>query len=138
MAPSDDNTSNNETKIVELEDEIEGGNVGNTDYYFDRIGEPVPIKTHDSIFVAHSGGFCVARTKDVIASAKDIKDKGSGSSIQELSVVDVPIGKVHILAISAENSTLAACIDRNVYFFPLNSLLNKVRYATPPFHFCSS
>lgn len=152
MAPSDGNTSNNETKIVELEDEIEGGNVGTTDYYFDRIGEPVPIKPHDSnfdvesppsqplavselhglIFVAHSCGFCVARIKDVIASAKDIKDKGSGSSIQELSVVDVPIGKVHILAISAENSTLAASIDRNVHFFPLNSLLNKVRYTTLP------
>ncbi|XP_059429559.1 nuclear pore complex protein NUP214 isoform X2 [Corylus avellana] len=145
MAPSDDNTSNNGPKIVELEDEIEGGNVGTTDYYFDRIGEPVPIKPHDSnfdaesppsqplavselrglIFVAHSGGFCVARTEDVIASAKDIKDKGSGSSIQELSVVDVPIGKVHILAFSAENSTLAASIDRNVHFFPLTSLLNK-------------
>lgn len=29
------------------------------------------------IFFAHFGGFCVARTVDIIASAKDIKDKGN-------------------------------------------------------------
>jgi hypothetical protein len=97
MAPYDDNTSNNETKIVELEDEIEGEHVDIADYYFDRIDEFVPIKPHDSnfnvesppsqslaifelqglIFVAHFGGFCVAKAIDVIASAKDIKDKGN-------------------------------------------------------------
>ncbi|KAF5448069.1 hypothetical protein F2P56_033569 [Juglans regia] len=138
-------SNNNKVKVVELDDEIEGEHVDTTDYYFDKVGEPVPIKLQDSNFdagsppsqplaiseihglivVAHSGGFCVARTKDVIASAKDIKEKGSGPSIQELSVVDVPIGKVHILAISTDNSTLAAAIASDVHFFPLNSLLNK-------------
>ncbi|KAG2675323.1 hypothetical protein I3760_13G178000 [Carya illinoinensis] len=138
-------SNNNKVQVVELDDEIEGGHVDTTDYYFVKVGEPVPIKLQDSNFdlgsppsqplavseihglivVAHSGGFCVARTKDVIASAKDIKEKGSGSSIQELSVVDVPIGKVHILAISTDNSTLAAAIASHVHFFSLNSLLKK-------------
>jgi hypothetical protein len=31
------------------------------------------------IFIAHFGGFCVARTVDVIVLAKDIKDKGNNS-----------------------------------------------------------
>lgn len=140
------NSNSDNAKVVELGDKIEGGRVDTTDYYFDKIGEPLPIKPEDSnfdvgsppsqplavserhslVFVAHSGGFCVARTKDVIASAKDIKDKGSGRSIQELSVADVPIGKVHILAISNGNSTLAASIASGVYFFSLDSLLRKV------------
>lgn len=143
-------SNNNKVKVVELDDEIEGGHVDTTDYYFVKVGEPVPIKLQDSnfnagsppsqplavseihglIFVAHSGGFCVAKTKDVIASAKDIKEKGNGPSIQELSVVDVPIGKVHILAISTDNSILAASIASHVHFFSLKSLLNKVRYST--------
>ena len=134
------------TKMIELQDEVEGEFVNNTDFYFDQIGEPLPIKPSDSdsdpifdlqalpsqplavselhrlIFVAHSDGFCVARTKDAIDSAKS----SPSSSIQELSIVDVPIGKVHILALSTDNSTLAASVASNIHFFSVSSLLNRV------------
>ncbi|KAM7466240.1 hypothetical protein LguiB_013802 [Lonicera macranthoides] len=50
-----------------------------------------------------SPGFCVARTKNIMGSAKE---GGSGSSIQELSLVDVLIGEVSILVLSADSSTL--------------------------------
>ena len=80
------------SKMIELQDEIEGECVNNTNFYFDQIGEPLPIKPsnfdsdsdfdsdpifnlqalpsqplavsklHCLIFVAHSDGFYVART----------------------------------------------------------------------------
>nr|XP_023903530.1 nuclear pore complex protein NUP214-like [Quercus suber] len=131
------------TKMIELQDEVEGECVNNTDFYFDQIGEPLPIKPSDSdpifdlqalpsqplavsehhrlIFVAHSDGFCVARTKDAIDSAKS----SPPSSIQELSIVDVPIGKVHILALSTDNSTLAASVASHIHFFSVSALLNQ-------------
>ena len=85
--------------MIELQDEIEGKCVNNTDFYFDQIGEPLPIKSSDSdsdpifdlqtlpsqplavaelhclIFVAHFDGFCIARTKDAIDSAKNQQTK---------------------------------------------------------------
>lgn len=71
-------------------------------------------------------GFYVARTKDVMASAEEIKEKQTGPSIQELSLVDVPIGKVSILALSADDSLLAAIIASHVHFFAVSALLHKV------------
>ncbi|XP_019055049.1 PREDICTED: nuclear pore complex protein NUP214 isoform X2 [Nelumbo nucifera] len=139
---------------VVLEEEKEGNREESADYYFDKVGEPVPLKPHDSvfdleslpaqplavseqfsaIFVAHPEGFCVARTKDVIELAKDIKNKGSSSCIQELSIVDVPLGKVYILALSMDSSTLAAAVGGDVHFFLVDSLLKKEK--NPSFH-CS-
>ncbi|CAL5404785.1 unnamed protein product [Camellia sinensis] len=132
--------------IVELDEEVEGDHQGSDDYCFIGIGEPVPVSGYDPefdpesppsqplavserfgglIFVAHSTGFCVTRTKDVIKSAKEIEEKGIGLSIQELGVVDVPIGKVYILALSANSSTLAASIGGDIHFFSVSSLLDK-------------
>lgn len=71
-------------------------------------------------------GFCVARTEAVIESAKEIKNKGSGSSIQDLSVVDVPIANVRILALSTDSSMLAASVGGDIHFFSVHSLLKKV------------
>lgn len=68
----------------------------------------------------------MARTEAVIELAKEIKEKGSGSSIQELSVVDVPIANVRILALSTDSSTLAASVGGDIHFFSVDSLLNKV------------
>jgi nuclear pore complex protein Nup214 len=130
-------------KIIELSDEVEGDVVGTKNYRFSKIGEPVPINSdadsvfdpqsspsqpvaiserHNLIFVAHSTGFCVARTNDVIEFAKTGK---SGSSIQQLSVVDVSIGKVSILALSSDSSALAAIIDGDIDFFDVTTLLNQ-------------
>ncbi|GAB4845826.1 hypothetical protein Ancab_024829 [Ancistrocladus abbreviatus] len=139
-------TADSELRTIGFEEEIEEGDrIETTDYFFDKIGEAVPLKPSDFLFdlqnlpaqplavserfrllfVAHASGFCVARTKDVINAAQEIKERGSASSIQELSIVDVPIGKVDILALSTDSSTLAATVGREIQFFPVNSLLAK-------------
>ncbi|XP_019461887.1 PREDICTED: nuclear pore complex protein NUP214 isoform X2 [Lupinus angustifolius] len=131
--------------IINVEDELEGELVGTTDYFFSKIGETVPLKGNGSIFdleslpshpialsqrlrlifVAHTSGFFVVRTKDVIDSAKQFKDKGTGSSVEELSLVDVSIGRVHILALSTDNSLLAASVSGQVQFYLVDSFVNK-------------
>uniref|UniRef100_A0A2P2KIN4 Uncharacterized protein MANES_15G110800 n=1 Tax=Rhizophora mucronata TaxID=61149 RepID=A0A2P2KIN4_RHIMU len=132
-------------KGIIIEEEIEGEHVESIDYFFDRIGKGIPISSnspvfqlqsppsrplavsqhHFLIFLAHSSGFYAARTKDVMDAAEEMKAKGSASSIQDLCVVDVPIGKLHILALSSDSSTLAATIASDIYFFAVASLLNK-------------
>lgn len=62
-----------------------------------------------------------------MASAAEIKERGSSSSIQELSVVDVPLPNLNILELSTDSSTLAATADANIHFFSVDSLLDKVR-----------
>ncbi|KAJ1391374.1 putative nuclear pore complex protein [Sesbania bispinosa] len=126
-------------------EELEGESVCTTDYFFVKIGESLPLKANDSnfdletlpsqplalserfrlTFVAHSSGFYVARTKDLIDSAKEFKDKGSGSSVQELSLIDVPVGRVRILALSTDNSTLAASVAGDITFYSVHSFLSK-------------
>nr|GMC96171.1 nuclear pore complex protein NUP214 isoform X2 [Ipomoea batatas] len=124
-------SSSNANAIIKLEEEIEGDQIGSRDYRFCRIGEPVPIKADGIspfdpenevpplqplavserfrlIFVAHSDGFCVARTNEVLASAKEIKDERKELSVQESCIVDISIGLVSILALSADESLLAA------------------------------
>lgn len=68
----------------------------------------------------------MVRIKDVIASAQEIKNGGTCSSVQDLSIVDVSIGKVHILAVSTDNSVLAAVVAGDVHIFSVQSLLDKV------------
>ncbi|KAL2944829.1 hypothetical protein RDABS01_033176 [Bienertia sinuspersici] len=77
------------------------------------------------IFAAHSSGFCVAKIKDVVAAAEEVKDKGSGVSVQELSVVDVDIGRVSILALSVDSSFVSADVEGEIQCFSVDSLLNK-------------
>ncbi|KAL8484343.1 hypothetical protein ACS0TY_026863 [Phlomoides rotata] len=132
--------------VIELDEEIDGDEVGSRNYRFSRIGEPVPVTSDGAfqfephshpcqplavserfrlLFVAHPQGFYVARTKDVMASAEAIKEKKIGLCIQELCLVDVPIGKVSILALSADDSLLAASVGSCVHFFALSALLHK-------------
>ncbi|KAL6500068.1 hypothetical protein OROGR_027978 [Orobanche gracilis] len=128
--------------LVELAEEIDGDQIGSRNYRFSKIGESIPMNLEFDpqclpsqplavserlrlLFVAYPQGFCVARTKDVIATAEEIKEKQKGPSIQELSLVDVPIGKVSILALSADESLLAACVASHVHFFAASALLHK-------------
>lgn len=62
-------------------------------------------------------------------SAEELKNGGTGPCIQELSVVDVSVGKISILALSADSSMLAASVGSDLYFFSVEGLLNKVRDA---------
>ena len=52
--------------------------------------------------------------------------KGNGSPIQQLSLVDVPIGKVHILALSSDNALLAASASGDMRFYLVENFLRKV------------
>lgn len=126
-------------------EELEGEVVGTTDYFFVKIGEAVPLKDSDSnfdvealpteplvvsecfrlTFVAHSSGFFVARTKDLIDSANEFKEKESGSPVQKLSLVDVSIGRVRVLALSTDNSMLAASVSGDIWFYSVENFLNK-------------
>lgn len=71
-------------------------------------------------------GFCVARTNEVLASAKEIKDERKELSVQESCIVDISIGLVSILALSADESLLAATVGSEINFFPVSTLLLKV------------
>ncbi|KAF5822952.1 hypothetical protein HanXRQr2_Chr01g0032931 [Helianthus annuus] len=134
------------TNVVKVTEELDGDQIPTRNYRFSIIGEPVPIISDadftfdmDSlpsrplavserfgvIFVVHSSGFSVARMKDVIDAAEELKNGVDGSCIQELSVVDVSLGKVSILALSADSSMLAASVGLNLYFFSVDGLLNK-------------
>ncbi|KAL2327625.1 hypothetical protein Fmac_021052 [Flemingia macrophylla] len=126
-------------------EEVEGEVVGTTDYFFVKIGEAVPLKASDSnfdvgtlpsqplavserfrlTFVAHSSGFFVARTKDLIDSANKFKDEGSGTPVQQLSFVDVSIGRVRALAVSTDNLTLAASVSGDIRFYSVENFIKK-------------
>lgn len=141
MEVAEDHTAN-----IQLDDDVEGAHIGSADYCFVPVGEPVPVVPGDEpefdiqsppllplavseqfalIFVAHSNGFFVARTKEVIQLAKEIKEKNSGLSMIESCIVDVPIGKVYILALSADSSSIAATVGGDIHFFSVSSLLDK-------------
>ncbi|KAK1365650.1 nuclear pore complex protein NUP214 [Heracleum sosnowskyi] len=132
----------------ELIDQVDGNQLVSKNYQFCRIGEPISIDSDVGsgiydlekppsqplalserfglLFIAHSTGFCVAKTRDVI----DASNKSQGrASVQELSVVDVPIGKVSILALSADSSTLVVSVDdsAHLHFFSVTDLLKKER-----------
>ncbi|KAK9156544.1 hypothetical protein Scep_003118 [Stephania cephalantha] len=132
---------------IELNEEREGDFECSEDFFFTKIGESVPLKAENSsfdlgshpaqplavsesseaVFVAHSEGFYVAKTRDVVAAAKELGKKKSGVCVQELCVVDVPIGQVHVLALSSDSSTLAACVGSQIHFYNVSALLNKER-----------
>ncbi|KAI4386315.1 hypothetical protein MLD38_004256 [Melastoma candidum] len=135
---------------IDLTEEAEGDRTSVSDHvFFHSVGEPIRIRPKGSaaadgvsdsaywfptqpvvasdklglLFVAHSSGFCVARTKDVMEAAKG---KGSGGcSVTEMSVVNVDVGNVRLLALSRDSSVLAVCAGCNVSFFSVDALCNK-------------
>ncbi|CAN0887469.1 Nuclear pore complex protein NUP214 [Linum grandiflorum] len=141
--------ASSEVRVIQLEEEEDGPQITNNDYFFDKIGMPIPIlkqsspppfdltnppsrplavsEAHRLIFLAHSSGFCVARTKDVIDAAVQMTGTSNSDSpcVQQLSFVDVPIANVCILSLSADSSTLAVAAGGQLHFFTVASLLNK-------------
>ncbi|KAK9058519.1 hypothetical protein SSX86_023361 [Deinandra increscens subsp. villosa] len=133
------------TNVVRVTEEIDGDQIPSRNYRFSVIGEPVPITSDadfkfdlenlpsrplavserfEVVFVAHSSGFSVVRMKDVMDAAEELKNGVESSCIQELSVVNVSLGNVSILALSADSSMLAASDGLNLYFFSVDGLLN--------------
>ncbi|XP_074310899.1 nuclear pore complex protein NUP214 [Silene latifolia] len=124
---------------------IEGEHVETDDYFFCKVGAAIPLTSDDDVFdtdavpskplvlsprfglvfAAHSTGFCVAKTKDVYDATKEIKVNGSGSTVKELSIVDVDIGRVSILCLSDDSSCVSAVVGNEIHFFAVDSLLNK-------------
>ncbi|KAK9750101.1 hypothetical protein RND81_02G173400 [Saponaria officinalis] len=135
----------NPPKTLKIEEIIDGEHLETDDYFFCKVGDSIPLSSNDPVFstdsvpskplalsqrfgvvfAAHSSGFCVAKTKDVIAAAKEIKAKNSGCTVQELSVVDVDIGRVSILALSEDSTHVAVVVANEIHFFAVNSLFNK-------------
>ncbi|KAH0469100.1 hypothetical protein IEQ34_002332 [Dendrobium chrysotoxum] len=135
------------TRLLIPKEEIEGDRQGTMDFVFCRIGEPVPLlpthsdsafdlsnppfqplavsERHRLLFLAHTKGFLIANTKDVIELAKGVK--GKGTCVQRSSVLDVQIGRVSILALSGDNSMLAAAVGGEIHLFFVQSLLDKVQ-----------
>ncbi|KAL3850357.1 hypothetical protein ACJIZ3_012239 [Penstemon smallii] len=129
--------------LIELDEEIDGDEIGSRNYRFSKVGESVPLGKSEFdpnclpaqplavserfrlLFVAHPQGFYVAKTEALRVSAEDIKEKGAGQSVAELSLVDVHLGNVSILAVSSDDSFLAATVDSHVHFFAVSALLHK-------------
>ncbi|XP_020698976.1 nuclear pore complex protein NUP214 isoform X3 [Dendrobium catenatum] len=135
------------TRLLIPKEEVEGDRQGTMDFVFCRIGEPVPLmpahsdsafdlsnppfqpiavsERHRLLFLAHTKGFLIANTKDVIELAKGVK--GKGTCVQRSSVLDVQIGRVSILALSGDNSMIAAAVGGEIHLFFVLSLLDKVQ-----------
>ncbi|CAO2835867.1 unnamed protein product [Amaranthus hypochondriacus] len=148
------NDSNLNTKSLHVEEELQGESFDTSDYFFCSVGEKISVVSDDSsydindlpskplviaerfglVFVAHSSGFCVSKIKDVVDAAKEIKDKGSGCSIQELSVVNVNIGRVSILALSVDSSLISSVGGGVIQCFSVDSLFKQ---DTKPLFSCS-
>jgi len=65
------------------------------------------------------------RTKELIEASKEAREKGKASTrcAQYCCVADVPLPGVSLIALSHDESVLAACTDTEIQFFSLASLL---------------
>ncbi|BFI29606.1 nuclear pore complex protein Nup214 [Marchantia polymorpha subsp. ruderalis] len=75
---------------------------------------------------AHSRGFSVAKTADLILVAEKLKDKSNaGQTAQEKSVVNVTVANIRFLSLSNDELTVAVCSGGSVMFYDLPSLVLK-------------
>ncbi|PIA53292.1 hypothetical protein AQUCO_00900103v1 [Aquilegia coerulea] len=131
--------------IIKLDDEVEGNWITSEDLLFQKIGASLPLnpqsssfdldnpptqalavsEKHEALFLAYPEGFYVAKTRDAIEAAKLLKEKGKGYSIEDISVVNIQIGRISILALSKDSSTLVASVGAHLHFYSVTSLLNK-------------
>ncbi|XP_024313585.1 nuclear pore complex protein NUP214 isoform X2 [Brachypodium distachyon] len=76
---------------------------------------------------ARSGnqGFMAVRTKALIEASKEARAKGKASTrcARDCCVADVPLPGVSLLALSGDDSVLAACTGTEIHFFSPASLL---------------
>ncbi|CAM0907578.1 unnamed protein product [Alopecurus aequalis] len=134
---------------LDLSDEVEGEQDGTTDFVFRLVGDPIPVlptassplplfdlqspparplaisNRHAAVFLAHPKGFIAARTKALIEASKEARAKGKASTrcAQDCCVADVPLQGVSLLALSRNESVLAACTGSEIKFFSVTSLL---------------
>ncbi|XP_044964279.1 nuclear pore complex protein NUP214 isoform X1 [Hordeum vulgare subsp. vulgare] len=134
---------------LDLSDEVEGEMDGTTDFVFRLVGDPIPVlppasapfplfdlqspparplavsDRHAAVFLAHPNGFIAARTKALIEASKEAREKGKASTrcAQDCCVTDVSLPGVTLLALSRDESVLAACTGSEIQFFSATSLL---------------
>ncbi|VAH26266.1 unnamed protein product [Triticum turgidum subsp. durum] len=134
---------------LDLSDEVEGEMDGTTDFVFRLVGDPIPVlppasaplplfdlqspparplavsDRHAAVFLAHPNGFIAARTKALIEASKEAREKGKASTrcAQDCCVTDVPLPGVTLLALSRDQSVLAACTGTEIQLFSATSLL---------------
>ncbi|XP_037482029.1 uncharacterized protein LOC119360535 [Triticum dicoccoides] len=131
---------------------VEGQRDGTTDFVFCLVGDPIPVLPpaaaplplfdlkspparplavsdgHAAVFLAHPEGFTAARTKALIEASKEAREKGKASThcAQDCCVTDVPLPGVTLLALSRDQSVLAACTGSEIQFFSATSLLTDM------------
>ncbi|KAL9251907.1 Nuclear pore complex protein NUP214-like protein [Drosera capensis] len=142
--------------VTAIDDESQCDRIHIVDYYFHRIGAAVPITAPSTpfdlanppiqplavserrglVFVGHGEGFCVARTRDVVELAKEMKEKGGGGvgCVVERCVVDVRVGRVGVLEVSRGEEMVAVAVEGEVHFFEVEALMNEEE---KPFYSCS-
>ncbi|XP_037475647.1 nuclear pore complex protein NUP214-like isoform X2 [Triticum dicoccoides] len=134
---------------LDLSDEVEGQRDGTADFVFCLVGDPIPVLPpasaplplfdlqspparplavsdgHAAVFLAHPDGFIAARTNALIEASKEAREKGKASTrcAQDCCVIDVPLPGVTLLALSGDQSVLAACTGSEIQFFSATSLL---------------
>ncbi|KAM0909288.1 hypothetical protein ACQ4PT_014907 [Festuca glaucescens] len=134
---------------LDLSDEVEGEQDCTTDFVFRLVGDPIPVlprassplplfdlqspparplsvsNRHAAVFLAHPNGFIAAPTKALIEASKEAREKGKASTrcAQDCCVADVPLPGVSLLALSRDESVLAACTASEIKFFSVTSLL---------------
>ncbi|XP_057823176.2 nuclear pore complex protein NUP214 isoform X1 [Cryptomeria japonica] len=125
----------------------EGESKPTDDIIFKRIGVSIPItSTKDAFdancaplkalavsnqfglaFVAHTRGFCVTKTAELLQVAEDLKDNPHKAlTVQDASIVDVALGGVSLLTLSSDGLILAACVGGTVHFFSVPDLVHKI------------
>ncbi|XP_020150868.1 uncharacterized protein [Aegilops tauschii subsp. strangulata] len=133
---------------LDLSDEVEGQRDGTTDFVFCLVGDPIPVLPpasaplplfdlqspparplavsdgHAAVFLAHPDGFIAVRTKALIEASEEAREKGKASTrcAQDCCVTDVPLPGVTLLALSRDQSVLAACTGSEIQFFSATSL----------------
>ncbi|KAF8749334.1 hypothetical protein HU200_012663 [Digitaria exilis] len=155
------------SRELDLSDEVEGDQDGTTDFVFRLAGDPIPLLPTDSaplplfdlqspparplavsdrhatVFLAHPNGFMAVKTKELIEASKEVREKGKASTrcAQDCCVADVPLPGVSLLAVSHDDSMLAACTNAEIHFFSLASLLTHkviIRFYPASTKFCAS
>lgn len=61
----------------------------------------------------------------MLKSAKKFERGLEACCIKDISVADVPVGRVSILALSVECNVLAACVGRHIHLFSISRLLDE-------------
>ncbi|TVU37188.1 hypothetical protein EJB05_10491 [Eragrostis curvula] len=134
---------------LDLSNEVEGDQDGTDDFVFRLAGDPIPVlptaahplplfdlqspparplavsDRHAAVFLAHPDGFMAVRMKELIEASKEAREKGKASTrcAQDCCVADVSLPGVSLLALSRDESMLAACTGTEIQFFSCASLL---------------